>query len=46
MNFLLYFSGKDGSEKKKKNDVNINGCLRKRNTEKNERIWNENINEN
>jgi len=46
MNFLHYFNGKDGSEKKKKSVVNINGCLKKKNTEKKEKTWNANINEN
>jgi len=46
MNFLHYFNGKDGKERKKKNDESINGCLKKRNIEKNERIWKESIREN
>lgn len=43
--YLLYFSGRDGKEKRKRKEESINGCLKKRNTEKKEKIWNENIKE-
>lgn len=41
----LCFNGKDGSEKKRRNDESTNGCLKKKSTEKKEKTWNENTRE-
>jgi hypothetical protein len=46
MNCLLFCSGNVGKEKKKRRNVNINGCLKKRSTELRERTLRENISEN
>lgn len=46
MNCLPCFNGNDGNEKKRKRDVNTNGCLKKKSTEKRERTWKESTNEN
>lgn len=46
MNCLHFSNGRDGSEKKRRKDESTNGCLKKRNTEKNEKTWNESTKEN
>ena len=46
MNFLRYFNGNDGKERKKRNDESINGCLKRKSIERKERTWNENTKEN
>lgn len=46
MNYLLYFNGNVGKEKKRRNEENTNGCLKRKNIVKREKIWKENTSEN